>query len=134
MDANATLSWGAYLAEKISNPWNTATASAGLAASAGYWFYQKTITDPLRTFYFVGPYWHNAPIPEVCFRMTNVDSKFWSSSADHMQECNDLTERQFRSFDATVMTTLYFTVLTFGLLQLCCQCCLVRPIIRALRR
>jgi hypothetical protein len=50
------------------------------------------------------------------------------------EQCRQMLEREFESWDATIMTTLYFTALTFGVLQLFCQCCVIKPIIRALRR
>ena len=128
---NATIVW---IAEKIAHPVNTTIACAGVASSIGLWAYHKLITDPLRTFYFVGAYWRNAPKPEICFRLTNVDSSWWSSTSDRMDQCIALTEREFESFDATLMTTLYFTVLTFVILHLFCNCCVVNPIVRAIRR
>lgn len=133
-EANATITWGTYIADKVTNPWNTTVACAGLATTAGWWIYNKLITNPLRTFYFVGPWWGNVPKPEICFRITNVEAKWWEANTDRMKECTALTEREFESWDATIMTTLYFTVLTFGILQMFCQCCVIKPIVHAIRR
>lgn len=123
-----------WIAEKITHPLNTTAACAGVATTAGWWLYGKLITDPLRLFYFTGLWWHNAPRQEICFRLTNIEAKWWLTNPDRMSECMALTEREFESWDATVMTVLYFTVLTFGVLQCLCQCCVVKPIIRALHQ
>lgn len=101
---------------------------------AGVWFYNKTITDPLRTFYFTGPWYWNSPISEICYEMTKVEAKYWESTPDTMEQCKALTERKFDSFYATVWTTFYFTLLTFIIMQLTCHFCLIRPIIKCLKR
>lgn len=137
-DCNATISWGAYFSQKFSNPWNTTAACAGLATSAGWWIYNRLITDPLRTFYFKGWWWHNMPQANICAMMMGNKPEFSAElydSCDLMREkCRIMVEREFESWDATIMTTLYFTVLTFGVLQMVCHCFVVKPIIYALRR
>jgi hypothetical protein len=108
-----------------------ALGATGVAALAAMWVYNKMITVPLRTFYFVGPWWRNAPLSEICFKLTNIDSKNWEMNNQTQTMCRELTEREFESWDATVLTTLYFTALTFGTLQLCCSCFVIRPIVHA---
>lgn len=110
------------------------TAACGTTAAAvGWWVYTQLVTNPLRCFYFKGAWWGNVPLSEVCFRITNVESKWWSATSERMDECRQLTEREFESWDATIMTSLYFTALTFGVLQLTCHCCFIRPLVRAIR-
>lgn len=110
------------------------TAACGTTAAAvGWYIYNQLVTNPLRCFYFKGWVWGNVPLSEVCFRITNVESKWWSATQERMDECRLLTEREFESWDATVMTSLYFTALTFGVLQLTCHCCFIRPLLRAVR-
>lgn len=98
--------------------------------SAGYWTFDKLITTPLRIFYFVGPVWGNAPRSEICYMLTKIEAEKWSRDAIHVMECQELLERKFVSWDATILTSAYFAVLTFTILQLACRCCFVRPIIR----
>lgn len=108
-------------------------ACMSAAAAAGFWVYQKLVTDPLRIFYFVGPVWSNAPPAEICYDLTGVKAAWWEESPDRAQQCMNLLNRKFGSFDATVMTTLYFTIVTFILMQTICRCFFIRPIIRELR-
>lgn len=112
----------------------TTAACATAAVGVGVWVYEKTITNPLRILYFVGPVWKNAPPDEICHSLTGVPSSWWSENSDHAMACQELLERRFHSFDAGVMTTVYFTFLTFVILQLLCTCCCIRPMARELRR
>lgn len=111
----------------------TVVSQLGLCAAAGTWLYNKLLTEPLRIFYFVGPVWGNLPPAEVCARITTVDAQRWASTPELQQACVELLDRKFTSFDAGVMTTLYFTFLTFVALQLFCRCCFLRPIMRDIR-
>jgi hypothetical protein len=104
------------------------------AVNAIWWIYDKMITEPMRIFYFVGPWWGNAPKPEICYEITGIESKWWESTSTNMEECGKLVEKSFESWNAGVMTTLYFTALTFTVLQFFCTCCVVKPIIRAVRQ
>jgi hypothetical protein len=112
----------------------TTVACATTAVGVGLWIYEKTITNPLRILYFVGPVWKNAPPDEICHSLTGVPSAWWVENLDRQQACADLLERKFSSFDASVMVTVYFTFLTFVVLQLLCTCCCIRPLARAIRR
>ena len=111
---------------------STAAACAAVAAAGGMRAYDLLITKPLRIFYFVGPVWGDLPAEEICSRMTGVAAQWWKETPDRMEQCAGLTGRQFHSFDAGVMTSVYFAALTFAVLQLTCNCFCVRPIVRAL--
>jgi hypothetical protein len=86
------------------------------------WFvwlaYELLITRFLRIFYFEGPIWHNLPPEEICSKMTGVDARHWTLSADNIIECQIQMERRFHSWDRTVMTVFYFSVLTLITLRL----------------
>jgi hypothetical protein len=112
---------------------NQVGAGAAIGVAAGAWLYNKLLTEPLRIFYFVGPIWGNLPPSEVCSRLTSVPGKQWESTPDLTQACLTLLDQKFTSFDASIMTTLYFAFLTFVVCQLVCGCCFIRPIIRELR-
>lgn len=118
------------LSRVTSNICNAIYGAASLGASAGYWSFDKLITTPLRIFYFVGPVWKNAPHSEICYMLTGVTADRWTKDSVHAMECQELLERRFASWDATILTSAYFAVLTFTALQLMCRCCFVRPIIR----
>lgn len=77
-------------------------------------FYDFLITKPLRIFYFEGPVWKSQPSEEICFQMTGVESKFWSNN---MRQCQVEMERHFRSWDRTVLTVMYFSILTFVVIR-----------------
>lgn len=109
-------------------------ACLGAATAAGYGVYNVLIRNPLRIFYFVGPIWRNAPPAEICYELTGVKAAWWEENQDRIEQCIELLERRFSSFDATVMTTAYFTVMTFVVMQLLCRCCFVRPLMAEWRR
>lgn len=98
------------------------------------WIYTKTITDPLRIFYFTGPWYWNVPTSEVCFQMTRIEANYWDSCPAAREQCQALMERNFQSFYATVWTTFYFTILTFIVLQITCNIFFIKPIIKSLKR
>lgn len=110
------------------------------AAAAGWWVYSQVITNPLHTFYRKGALglgWANIPQADICARMMGNKPEFSAAfydSCDYMRDqCRLMIEREFESKDATIMTALYFTALTFGVLQLTCHCCFIRPLLRAVR-
>jgi hypothetical protein len=111
----------------------TTIACATTAVGVGLWIYEKTITNPLRILYFIGPVWKNAPPDEICHSLTGVPSTWWMENLDRQQACADLLERKFHSFDAGVMTCTYFAFLSFVVMQVACSCLCVRPFVRAIR-
>ena len=113
---------------------NQTTACATLASAAGWWLYNRMITDPLRILYFIGPWWNNAPMSEICFQLTNVKSEWWEAEPSRMIECESLAERQFQSWDATVMVCLWFSFLLFVVFQLFCHCFVIRPLVNSFKR
>lgn len=114
------------------NSTTTACLAAGLGC--GLWLYDKLITNPLRIFYFVGPVWGNIPVEEVCAQLTKKSAQWWLATDDRLQGCKELAEERFHSWDAGVMTSIYFALLTFAVLQVTCNCCFFKPLLRELRR
>jgi hypothetical protein len=112
---------------------NTTTACLATALGCGLWVYDKMITEPLRIFYFVGPVWGAIPKEDICAQITRVPASRWLSSPEMMKDCEELTEHRFHSWDAGLMTSVYFFVLTFVVLQFTCNCCFLRPLLRELR-
>lgn len=84
--------------------------------------YEWTVTRPLRSFYFEGPIWHNQPPEEICYGMTGVEARHWTSSDENAIQCAIEMERRFHSWDRTLMTVIYFTMLTVILLRVACCC------------
>lgn len=111
-----------------------ATSAINIFIAFVLMMYDLIITRQLRIFYFVGPWWHNAPLSEICHDLTGVESKWWEASEDRMLECKQLTEREFTSWNATITTVLYFAILGFLIVSLILQCCVVRPIIKSINR
>ena len=114
----------------------TTTVCGSAALATGWWVYDQLITHPLRTFYFKGPWWHNIPQYDICARMMGNKVEFtadmYNSSELMRERCRQMIDREFESWEATTMVVLYVTVLTFGVAQLLCHCCIVRPIVRAM--
>lgn len=112
----------------------TTAACLAAAAGCGLWVYDKLITEPLRIFYFVGPVWGAIPPEEICAQLTGKTAQWWTATEDRMQGCRELTEQRFHSWDAGIMTSFYFAILAFVVLQFTCNCCFIKPIIREIRR
>ena len=120
---------------------SASTAScAAVAAAVGWWIYGQVITNPLHVFYRKGALglgWANIPQADICAGMMGNKPEFPPAlydSCDYMREqCRQMIDREFESKDATIMVALYFTVLTFGIMQLMCNCCFIRPLVRAFR-
>jgi len=91
-------------------------------------------TRPLQTFYFVGPVWRNMSPTEICHSITGVDAKWWGETPDRVLQCDQLLSRKFVSFDATVVYTLYFTLLGIVAVTVVCRFCCIRPAAMELRR
>lgn len=115
---------------------NATTACGAVSAAVGWWVYDQLITHPLRSFYLKGPWWHNIPQADICARMAGnkpeFTAEFYNATEYTRGQCQIMIDREFESWNTTVMTALYFTVLTFGTLQLLCHCCIVRPILNAI--
>jgi hypothetical protein len=84
--------------------------------------YSVLITQPLRTFYFEGPFWHNQAPEEICYEMTGVEARHWTSTPENVMQCAAEMERRFHSWDRTAMTVLYFTFLTLVTIKLSRLC------------
>ena len=85
--------------------------------------YDVILTRPLRRLYFVGPVWHNIPAEEICFTVTHVPAKHWTSSPENMAACQHELDKLFDSWDTTVVTSLYFALLAFLVIKIafCCN-------------
>lgn len=118
----------------ITNAVSTTTVACATAAvGVGWWLYEKTITNPLRVLYFNGFIWGNMPEDEICHSLTGVPAVWWSGDPEHMEKCIELLERKFHSWDVSVMSCMYFTLLLFVVLHVLCTCFCIRPIARALQ-
>lgn len=109
-------------------------ACAGAASVAGMWLYGQLISNPLRVMYFKGYWgWGNIPIHEICNRIAANPNgaSFWARPGN-LDECREMLEMKFESYESTAYVVIWFTVLTFAVLQLLCQCCLIRPLVRGL--
>jgi hypothetical protein len=91
--------------------------------NAAWFVYDMMITRPLRAFYFEGPIWHNHPPEEVCYEMTGIEARHWTSTPDNLARCQLEMERRFQSWNRTAMTTMYFAMLAFVAIKVACCCC-----------
>jgi hypothetical protein len=83
------------------------------ACRALWGVYDTLITRPLKRFYFMGPVWKNEKPENICYSLTKTDASFWTATPENMDKCIETLEKNFKSWDVTVMTSLYFFVLTF---------------------
>lgn len=106
----------------------------GICMSCLWWIYGKTISEPLRTFYYIG-LWGNMRPEQVCFELTDkkVDSSWWTASPDRIEECKRMMTAEYESFEVLVMGSLYIASLVFTVFYLICRCCFLRPLLRELR-
>jgi hypothetical protein len=96
--------------------------------SSAVWFtYDILVTRPLRAFYFEGPIWRSQPPEEICYEMTGVEARHWTSSPDNIARCQMEMDRRFQSWDRTAMTIMHFALLTFVVVKLVCCCACSRP-------
>jgi len=110
------------------NFWLTSLLPATIVNS--FWYaYHAVVTRPLEYFYFVGPVWKNLPPQEICNAMTDnrLGSDFWIKN---MPECLELLHRNFVSWDTTIITSLYFLVVSFATVYVTCHCCFIPKLCR----
>jgi hypothetical protein len=88
--------------------------------------YSLLITRPLRKLYFEGPVWKNQLPEEICFQMTGVSATHWAASEENMRTCYLEMEKRFRTWDTTVMSSIYFLVLAMVITRIVCCCSLPR--------
>lgn len=109
----------------------------GVCATTGsfafFWLYNRLIVDPLRLFWLLS-WWRNFPAEEICSKLTSVPAAWWSALPDRMDECRVLLDREFLSWEATVLISLYFSLLVVAATWLLMRCCIVNPLVRALER
>ena len=95
----------------------TQTVSASLSS-----IYDLLVTKPLRNLYFSGPVWKNQRPEEICFQMTGVSANHWLATEDNMMTCLMELERGFKTWDTTVITSLYFFVMIMVIGRVVCCC------------
>jgi len=107
----------------------------GACATAGsvafFWVYNRLITDPLRLFYFLS-WWRNVSPDQICSKLTMVSAEWWKATPDRMAECQALLEREFISWEATVLIAVYFGLMAALVTWLLLRCCVINPIVRAI--
>lgn len=88
------------------------------------WIYDLLIINPLRVFYFVGPVWNNMDPLEICYQETGrqLPAMWWAESPDRLKTCDDILNRKFTSWSTGVCEVIYFSFLTFVVLQLLFNC------------
>lgn len=91
-------------------------------AAAAMAFYRILVDWPSRYFYLNG-HWRGLDSSSVCASLTNYDAAFWQHNE---QACSEIINRQVHAVSVTVMTIVYFVLLTYatlGLLQCGLQSC-----------
>ena len=110
--------------------------AGGALVAAGWWIYDRFVTDPLYCFWRKGAWWRNIEDADLCSQLTNgrITGFDYASDPAMRLRCSKIINDDFESWNATVATILYFSVVGFVTMHVVCQCCCVRPILRALTR
>ena len=90
------------------------------------WLYNLLVINPLWIFYFVGMYGNRDPA-EVCYEKTGrfscLSPAYWVETQEHMETCEKILKQDFTSWSALLCTIVYFTLLTYVVIQLIFNCC-----------
>lgn len=66
---------------------------------------------PLKTLYKKGPrilyFWEGLSEDNICYEITKIDARFWSSSDDSVFACEELISRKFDAFVVSVYWLLF---------------------------
>jgi hypothetical protein len=92
---------------------------------------------PLRVLYLNGTsvlgFWEGRLAADICAEITGVGADLWRTGVN-ADRCFDLIERKADAFAITVLFGASAFTLTTLAGYLAFQCCVIRPIIRELRR
>lgn len=110
------------------------TKAIGIFITSLWGIYDLIITRPLRFLYFTG-FWVGTDDCDMCTQLSpGTMSPFWAA---HPEACEELIDRNFRSFDAKVTCFVYFAILFFIVMLIfmncMCRCFFIRPIVEKLR-
>lgn len=118
--------------------YNVTSAFGGVAgwtslsgSMAFFWLYNRLIKDPLKVLY-VYSWWRNISPIDICSRLTAVPAKWWSAAPDRIEECTALLDREFLSFEATILVCLYFGLIVALFTWLLMRCCVINPLVNAI--
>lgn len=95
-----------------------------LIKGGGYWIFELLIVTPLSAFYFetiLG----GLPPHEMCARITaHTEASFWEKNNETILECRGILDRKFRSFEVSVLMSIYFAFFVALLFRIFfCICC-----------
>ena len=130
--------WGEYVhrfrLQKNSNGQNKKKKMQRAASCIAEWF----VSTPLRALFNKGPAWlggwHGRNEADMCAEMTGSPATFWIMHAD---ECGDIVENKFQSFQIVVHIVVYGYLL-ISVVSLLVRACIFRwtvvgPVERMLR-
>ncbi len=95
-----------------------------LIKETGSWIFQITVVTPLNAFYFE-TILEGLPQNELCARITtHTEASFWEKNNETILECQTILDRKFRSFEVSVLMSIYFAFIAAMLFRLffwvCC--------------
>lgn len=89
------------------------------------WTYNVFIINPLWVFYYVGMYGGKDPAV-MCYektgRLSTLSPAYWDENEEHKRTCAAILKQDFASWTSTLCITIYFSLLTFVVIQLLFNC------------
>lgn len=92
------------------------------AGVSAYFLFNLLVIMPLHAFYFE-TIQGGLPSHEICARITKAtEARFWQETAANVQHCQEILDRQFRSFEVTVLMSIYFAFAIMILFRVVFSC------------
>lgn len=117
----------------MSLPMRVTRVGFDLAVFAALWLYGKLVLEPLRIFYFMGPVLENRNPEDICAQISKITASEFTGTEAGREMCRNLLERRFESYNATVITVLYFAILAIAVIYALRRCFFLPDVWRAAR-
>jgi hypothetical protein len=106
-----------------------------VAVAAFLCIYRNLVVTPLRIYYYIGPVWKNKAPEDICAEMNpGISSKGFVRNEHTMALCKESLDRQFTSWNAEVITIIYFAMLAITVMYLIYHCFFIKPIAKCVCR
>ena len=92
-----------------------------------YFIFDLLVVVPLHAFYFDA--WQGGmPSHELCARITGATTTdHWRNGAANIEDCKELLDRKFRSFEVAILMSIYVTFFFIFLIRIACCCLFYKP-------
>jgi hypothetical protein len=97
------------------------------------WLRETFVDLPFERFY-KHTIWSSMPTADICSSLTGVDAYFWSLSAENQEECALRIHRHMQGLQTAVQMVVYVWAAYYFISTVSYYLCVVRPILKSLRR